>query len=185
LGGMAGFSSPNTLGFGGYSPGPGAAYTRIGSIGITPPGPATSASIDVFHFDSGTGNSIVFIALRNGQEVARDTLVVQGGFGVRHTQFHITGVTFDELRLAGEGPNDQGVFFGLADNVTVGASSECYANCDQSTTPPTLNINDFVCFQALFAAGDTNANCDGSTTPPILNVNDFVCFQAAFAAGCH
>ena len=28
------------------------------------------------------------------------------------------------------------------------------------------------------------ANCDNSTTPPILNVNDFICFQAAFAAGC-
>ena len=27
-------------------------------------------------------------------------------------------------------------------------------------------------------------NCDGSTTPPVLNVNDFICFQAAFAAGC-
>jgi hypothetical protein len=28
------------------------------------------------------------------------------------------------------------------------------------------------------------ANCDGGTTPPILNVNDFVCFQQRFAAGC-
>ena len=58
----------------------------------------------------------------------------------------------------------------------------CYANCDGSTTPPVLNVNDFVCFQSRFAAGDPAANCDGSTTPPILNVNDFVCFQVAFAA---
>jgi hypothetical protein len=28
------------------------------------------------------------------------------------------------------------------------------------------------------------ANCDGSTAAPILNVNDFICFQAQFAAGC-
>ena len=28
------------------------------------------------------------------------------------------------------------------------------------------------------------ANCDGSTSQPILNVNDFICFQAKFAAGC-
>jgi hypothetical protein len=28
------------------------------------------------------------------------------------------------------------------------------------------------------------ANCDGSTSPPILNVNDFLCFQSKFAAGC-
>jgi uncharacterized membrane protein len=60
----------------------------------------------------------------------------------------------------------------------------CYANCDASTTVPVLNVNDFVCFQQLFAAGASYANCDSSTTPPVLNVNDFVCFQQQFAAGC-
>ncbi|MFN0130964.1 MAG: GC-type dockerin domain-anchored protein [Phycisphaerales bacterium] len=60
----------------------------------------------------------------------------------------------------------------------------CYANCDSSTAPPILNVNDFICFQNLFAASSTVANCDGSTTPPILNVNDFTCFLNAFAAGC-
>jgi len=60
----------------------------------------------------------------------------------------------------------------------------CYANCDHSTGVPFLNVNDFICFQGRFAAGDPYANCDGSTTPPILNINDFVCFQGRFAAGC-
>ncbi|MBL9030673.1 MAG: hypothetical protein JNM80_03075, partial [Phycisphaerae bacterium] len=60
----------------------------------------------------------------------------------------------------------------------------CYANCDASTTVPFLNVNDFVCFNNLFAAGDTYANCDQSTSPPVLNVNDFICFNNAFAAGC-
>jgi hypothetical protein len=60
----------------------------------------------------------------------------------------------------------------------------CYPNCDQSTAAPFLNINDFICFQSRFAAGDPYANCDFSTAPPILNVNDFLCFQAKFAAGC-
>ncbi|MFN0134105.1 MAG: PQQ-binding-like beta-propeller repeat protein [Phycisphaerales bacterium] len=60
----------------------------------------------------------------------------------------------------------------------------CYANCDASTTPPVLNVNDFVCFNNLFAAGDTRANCDGSTAVPVLNVNDFTCFLNAFAVGC-
>lgn len=62
--------------------------------------------------------------------------------------------------------------------------SGCYANCDQSTTAPALNVNDFICFQSAFAAGNLYANCDQSTTPPVLNVNDFICFQASFAAGC-
>ena len=60
----------------------------------------------------------------------------------------------------------------------------CYPNCDGSTTTPALNVNDFICFQGRFAAGDPWANCDGSTTPPVLNVNDFICFQGRFAAGC-
>jgi hypothetical protein len=60
----------------------------------------------------------------------------------------------------------------------------CYANCDGSTASPILNVNDFICFQSRYAAGDTYANCDGSSVPPILNVNDFICFQAKFAAGC-
>jgi hypothetical protein len=60
----------------------------------------------------------------------------------------------------------------------------CYANCDGSTAVPFLNVNDFICFQTRFAAGESYANCDGSTIPPLLNVNDFICFQTQFAAGC-
>jgi hypothetical protein len=64
------------------------------------------------------------------------------------------------------------------------SAAACYANCDGSTGTPVLNINDFICFQSRFAAGDSYANCDGSTTAPVLNVNDFICFQGQFAAGC-
>jgi hypothetical protein len=60
----------------------------------------------------------------------------------------------------------------------------CYANCDGSTSPPVLNVSDFICFQQRFAAGDPAANCDGSTSLPVLNVSDFICFQERFAAGC-
>ncbi len=63
-------------------------------------------------------------------------------------------------------------------------TNSCYANCDGSATPPTLNVNDFNCFINRFAAGDGYANCDGSTTPPVLNTLDFVCFLNAFVAGC-
>jgi hypothetical protein len=60
----------------------------------------------------------------------------------------------------------------------------CYPNCDASTVPPILNVNDFVCFLTRYTNGDTYANCDDSTIPPLLTVNDFVCFQAKFIAGC-
>lgn len=60
----------------------------------------------------------------------------------------------------------------------------CYANCDGSSDAPALNVNDFLCFLARFAAADPYANCDGSTAAPTLNVNDFACFVDAFAGGC-
>jgi uncharacterized membrane protein len=60
----------------------------------------------------------------------------------------------------------------------------CYANCDQSTTAPVLNVLDFTCFLQHFAAADPYANCDQSTTAPVLNVLDFTCFLQRFAAGC-
>jgi YVTN family beta-propeller protein len=73
----------------------------------------------------------------------------------------------------------------LADGATIIAGpSTCYPNCDSSTTPPVLNIQDFACFLNRFASADPYANCDGSTTPPVLNVLDFACFLNSFAGGC-
>ncbi|MEX2219349.1 MAG: S8 family serine peptidase [Phycisphaerales bacterium] len=70
-------------------------------------------------------------------------------------------------------------------NVTPGLPPvACYANCDESTTPPILNVGDFGCFLTKYAAGDAWANCDESTTPPSLNVGDFGCFLTKYAAGC-
>jgi choice-of-anchor B domain-containing protein len=69
----------------------------------------------------------------------------------------------------------------------------CYANCDYSTTPPILNVDDFTCFINEFAMASSlphanqvthYANCDSSTTAPVLNVDDFTCFINSFALGC-
>jgi hypothetical protein len=64
---------------------------------------------------------------------------------------------------------------------SVGCTPTCYANCDGSTNPPVLNVNDFICFQNRFAASESYADCDQNTS---LNVNDFICFQNRFASGC-
>jgi hypothetical protein len=66
----------------------------------------------------------------------------------------------------------------------VGGGGGCYANCDDSTTAPVLNVADFTCFLQRFAAGESYANCDQSTTVPVLNVADFTCFLQSFASGC-
>jgi hypothetical protein len=60
----------------------------------------------------------------------------------------------------------------------------CYANCDNSTTAPVLNVLDFNCFLNAFTSGGSYANCDNSTTAPVLNVLDFNCFLNRFGAGC-
>jgi hypothetical protein len=91
--------------------------------------------------------------------------------------FSITNVVLTPSLLVGYLQFDSG-------SAMVSRVNFCPANCDGSTTPPVLNVNDFVCFQSRFAAGDPAANCDCSTTEPVLNVNDFVCFTSRFAAGC-
>jgi hypothetical protein len=63
-------------------------------------------------------------------------------------------------------------------------SGSCYPNCDQSTTLPILNVQDFTCFLQRYAAADPYANCDNSTQPPVLNVQDFTCFLQQYATGC-
>ena len=60
----------------------------------------------------------------------------------------------------------------------------CYANCDNSTIAPVLNVNDYVCFLSSFVAGSPYANCDASTTSPVLNILDYTCFMSKFASGC-
>jgi len=72
--------------------------------------------------------------------------------------------------------------FMIRADATAGVS--CYPNCDNSTQPPVLNVQDFSCFLQKYAAGDSYANCDGRTQPPVLNVQDFSCFLQKYAAGC-
>ncbi|MEX2218408.1 MAG: hypothetical protein WD749_06565 [Phycisphaerales bacterium] len=68
---------------------------------------------------------------------------------------------------------------------TLGSGPQpCYANCDESTQAPVLNVADFGCFLTRYAAGEAYANCDESTQAPALNVADFGCFLTKYAAGC-
>jgi subtilisin-like proprotein convertase family protein len=88
-------------------------------------------------------------------------------------------------------------YLGMLESFTLslepGGAPPCYANCDGSTTPPILNVEDFTCFINKFAEAQAlppaqqlthYANCDQSTTSPVLNVEDFTCFINKFAQGC-
>jgi hypothetical protein len=106
---------------------------------------------------------------------------------------HLTGlaiqVSYVEAACGHDLPcllNAQGLnsaaFFAARMNLS--CRDTCVANCDCSTTSPTLNVADFTCFLQRYAAFDPRANCDGSTDAPILNVADFSCFLQQYAAGC-
>ena len=102
-----------------------------------------------------------------GGEAAGESYLLSGAIGQA-----------DAGTLGGGGYEIEGGFW------SVQTPQLCYANCDGSTATPVLNINDFICFQSRFAAGEPAANCDQSTSTPVLNVNDFICFQQRFATGC-
>ncbi len=64
----------------------------------------------------------------------------------------------------------------VIDNLAGG--NPCYPDCDASGA---LDIDDFICFQTLYALNDLTADCDASG---FLDIDDFVCFQTYFAIGC-
>ncbi|MEX2219847.1 MAG: hypothetical protein WD749_13935 [Phycisphaerales bacterium] len=101
----------------------------------------------------------------------------------------ITGLTYATAGTPGiacldlYGETTTGMLFDTV-SVQPAGPAACYANCDNSTQAPVLNVADFGCFLTRYAAGEAYANCDESTQPPVLNVADFGCFLTKYAAGC-
>ena len=151
----------------------------------------TAAGFDMAYYENGPWGGIVFHldALRNGTVVATDTLTVSnlgGRDNIAVDRLEVAGVEFDTLKIYATFGSEYSAPRMIMDDLTLtpATTAVCYANCDGSSAAPILNVNDFICFQSKFAAGDPAANCDGSTVAPVLNVNDFVCFQQSYAAGC-
>ncbi len=116
------FSSPNVLGMTAFGPGPivgGSA--QFGELKMTTGQVENFASVDVFHFEVGDftfGNSIVLEGFLGGVLVASDSILLPE-FSFSHDMLTISDVDFDTLRLAGEGPSSDGIFFGAIDNVAI------------------------------------------------------------------
>jgi probable HAF family extracellular repeat protein len=166
------------------------AWTTSGTIDL---GALTGAPFSVAYAVSADGSTIVGTSGPNSvsghrafiwtaQSGVRDlNTVLSGVLPAGWTILEAHAVSADGRFVAGSAGGGAIAKEAFLANVS---TPTCYANCDRSTDAPALNVNDFICFQAAFAAGDSYANCDQSSTPPVLNVNDFICFQAAFAAGC-
>jgi PQQ-like domain len=87
----------------------------------------------------------------------------------------VTNINIGGPAIAADGTM---IVAGVGTDLRAYRSASCYADCDADGT---LTIDDFICFQTLFALGDPASDCDESG---ILNINDFICFQTLFALGC-
>jgi uncharacterized membrane protein len=142
-----------------------------------------SVAVGDYHLETSRPRAFIWDSARGGRDLRQVLLVAGAGSSLDlWTLTHAYGISADGLTIVGSGIDPQGRTQAYVARLpTVGL---CYANCDNSTTAPRLNVNDFICFQQHFAAEDPYANCDGSTTDPVLNAGDFVCFLSQFAGGC-
>ena len=158
------------------------------------PGHSGAGVLSLEVFDDGSGPAL-FVAGAfdsEGGVPARHIARFDGaawsalGAGVPSNSGYMTAFTTD--------PRGPSLFVWASGAGTVGGSTvissgdyqwvgcpNCYANCDNSTQSPRLNVLDFLCFLNKFAARDPYANC---TVDATIDIADFICFLNKFAAGC-
>jgi len=128
--GYPNFTSPMALGFGGYSPGTGAAFSRCGSFDIAAPVVLDEASVNLYvSGGSSSGNTITLEARLGGALVGQDAAVIPVAFGPHHIELGIQNQSYDELRIVGAGAGNSGAFFGLVDSVVLGSLAPGTAFC--------------------------------------------------------
>ncbi len=161
-------SGPTNYPVGGTSPG------HIAAVDIDRDG-----RLDLITVNQGSGNISTLSSAGGGTFAAPVTFQV-GTNPQTLTIADFDGDTMPDIAVTNQDSGSTTVLI----NAGTPPGDGCYANCDNSSTPPVLNVNDFGCFLNHFAIGDSYANCDHSTLPPVLNVTDFNCFLNKFAAGC-
>jgi hypothetical protein len=123
------FTSPNVLAMTVLRPGPEIGSPRFGEVKMTTGQPETFASVDVLLADWGMPSdySIILEAFHLGQIVATD-IVSLGLEKTRYEQLVISGVSFDTLRLAANGPDPARAYFkGAIDNVVISPEPSSWA----------------------------------------------------------
>jgi hypothetical protein len=119
LTGQAGFTSPNTMGFGGWSPGPGAAFTRLGAFDFSNGASAQTAGFDIYSFANDPNMTITLQGLLNGNVVNSSVITVPSTFTIQHTRIDLPTGNYNGFHVVSAGPTNQGATFVLLDNVSV------------------------------------------------------------------
>ena len=136
LTGTSGFTPTMTLGFTGWSPGPGAAFSRVKSFEMSTGSIESSCTLQLFDYGSDFGNTVTLEAYSGASVVASNTVAFASGFFVHHYTLSVSGASFDHLRVVGNGPQNTGCFFALIDEVQIGAGSPFAAFCSGDGSDP-------------------------------------------------
>lgn len=118
------FSPPNALTMTGYSPGPQAAFSRVGSYKMSNGQVNNEGIVHFFLIDNST-NTVTLEAFLAGRSVALDSHALGSTQQMVEFTLSIQGTDFDELRVYGSGSFENGAFFGMADNVVMRQAVNC------------------------------------------------------------
>jgi hypothetical protein len=171
LTGMPGFTTPMTMGFGGWSPGPHVGFGRIISFDFSTSQTADTASIEIFELGSYAGNSITLEARSGSTVVGSQTVPIQSGFSIHHYSLSVSGVTFDHLHVVGSGPSDSGAFFAAVDHVIVtssGSSAFCFGDGTGAACPCSNSGSSGHGCQNSAGTGGAELTFSGTTNPDTI-----------------
>ena len=118
---IPGFTQPNYLTFGAYTPGNAGSFSlgRFGSADIDFSGMATSVTMDIIGVGTTSSNTLTLEGIFGGSVVASDTVnFLYPTHSVIYRPLSISGM-FDRLRLVAAGPDDSGIVGFGVDNVNV------------------------------------------------------------------
>lgn len=118
------FSAPNVLGFVGYVPGSGTSFGRMKrfKFGTGPAYAMRSVTLDFWTFLlQDPGNTVTLEGWFEGALVDSQTFQ-PGVYSVVHVSLGLPSDNYDEFRIVGNGPVDNGVLFAVVDNVVIEAT---------------------------------------------------------------
>lgn len=119
LSSFAGYSSPNVLAFGGYSPGTGVAFSRFGSMDFTTGSAASSASMEIFGFGQDAGTTLTLQGLNGTTVVNSASITLPTQFTIFHSTLTLGTGNYTSFHVISNSPTNQGASFVSMDNITV------------------------------------------------------------------